>query len=252
MSQAGIINISGGGGGGSPIEDIIVQTGISPVVPTANTITFNGAVVAAGSNPVRTDGTWASTMALEVQTSKAIASTDATKIGLAAFNSANFTVDANGFVSSSGTTATSYVEDSGTAIPSGNVLNIVGGTGISTSGSGNTVTITAINDSFSWSEKSTSFAASVQNGYYCNAALTVTLPATAGLVLGNTIIIYVDTASTIVIQANTGQMIQFGDNVSTSAGTLTNSLKGDTVELNFKHSDTTWHTIDSVGSWNSA
>lgn len=39
--------------------------------------------------------------------------------------------------------ATSYVEDSGSAIPSGNILNILGGSGIATSGSGNTVTITA-------------------------------------------------------------------------------------------------------------
>jgi hypothetical protein len=97
MSQAGSLN--NGGGGGSTIENINVQTGISPVVTSNNTITFNGAVVAAGTNPVRTDGTALSTMALEVQTSQAIASTDATKIGLSAFNSADFTVDANGFVS---------------------------------------------------------------------------------------------------------------------------------------------------------
>lgn len=42
--------------------------------------------------------------------------------------------------STAGTVATSYVTDSGTAIPSGGVLNVVGGTGINTSGSGNTIT----------------------------------------------------------------------------------------------------------------
>lgn len=97
MSQAGIISESGGGGGG--VSEFVVQTGTSPVVPVAGAITFNGAVVAAGTNPVRTDGTGVGTMALEVQTTQAIASTDATKIGLAAFNSADFTVDSNGFVS---------------------------------------------------------------------------------------------------------------------------------------------------------
>ncbi len=100
MSQAGAL--SGNGGGTSNIQNINVQTGTSPVVTANNTITFNGAVVAAGSNPVRTDGTAPATMALEVQTAQAIASTDATKIGLASFNSADFTVDANGFVSSTG------------------------------------------------------------------------------------------------------------------------------------------------------
>lgn len=99
MSQAGIVNIAGGGGGGSPIQTITVQTGLTPVVPTANNINFNGAVVSAGTNPVRTDGTGVSTMALEVQTASAIASTDATRIGLSAFNSAEFSVDSNGFVS---------------------------------------------------------------------------------------------------------------------------------------------------------
>lgn len=45
-------------------------------------------------------------------------------------------------IPSSGTT--SYSTNSGTATPSGGVLNIDGGTGISTTGSGNTVTINAL------------------------------------------------------------------------------------------------------------
>jgi hypothetical protein len=41
------------------------------------------------------------------------------------------------------TVATSYVADSGTAIPVANVLNILGGSGVSTSGAASTVTINA-------------------------------------------------------------------------------------------------------------
>lgn len=41
------------------------------------------------------------------------------------------------------TVATSYVADSGTAIPVANVLNVFGGSGISTSGAGSTITIDA-------------------------------------------------------------------------------------------------------------
>lgn len=90
-------------GGGQAIDSIAVQTGTSPIVPTgAGLVTFNGAVVAAGTNPVRSDGTGANTYALEVQISQALAATDATKIGLSNFNSAHFSVDANGFVSSLG------------------------------------------------------------------------------------------------------------------------------------------------------
>lgn len=40
--------------------------------------------------------------------------------------------------------ATTFVEDAGSATPSANILNIVGGTGVSTSGAGNTVTINAM------------------------------------------------------------------------------------------------------------
>lgn len=91
-------------GGGVSVDSFAMQTGTSPVVPTAGgLVTFNGATVAAGTNPVRTDGTGANTMALEIQISQAIASTDATKIGLANFDSASFSVDANGFVAASGT-----------------------------------------------------------------------------------------------------------------------------------------------------
>ena len=53
------------------------------------------------------------------------------------------TIADNKLVISAGSeVATTYQEDSGTATPSSNVLIIAGGTGIATSGSGNTVTIT--------------------------------------------------------------------------------------------------------------
>lgn len=87
-------------GGTTAIDSIGVQTGTSPVVPNAaGLLTINGAVVAAGTNPVRSDGTGVNTLAIEVQISQAIASTDATKIGLCNFNSNQFSVDANGFTS---------------------------------------------------------------------------------------------------------------------------------------------------------
>lgn len=47
-------------------------------------------------------------------------------------------------ISQNGTVATSYVEDAGSAIPSGGILNIIGGTGVNTSGAGHTVTINAL------------------------------------------------------------------------------------------------------------
>jgi len=87
-------------GGSTGIDSIAVDTGTSPVLPNAaGLITFNGATVAAGTNPVRTDGTGPNTLALEVQISQALAAADATRIGLSNFNSAHFTVAATGFTS---------------------------------------------------------------------------------------------------------------------------------------------------------
>lgn len=127
-------------GGGAAIDSIAVQTGTSPIVPTVGgLVTINGAVVAAGTNPIRTNGTGANTMAVEVQISQAIAATDATKIGLANFNSAHFSVDANGFVSltGGGQAIDSFTTDvSGPVSPdgSGNVA-FTGATNIFSNGS---------------------------------------------------------------------------------------------------------------------
>jgi hypothetical protein len=144
MSQAGALS-SSGSGGLTNVQKIAVQTGTSPVVANAsNTITFNGAVVAAGTNPVRTDGTGPNTMALEVQTSQAIASTNASNIGLAAFNSAQFSVDANGFVSFTGSGATETLTgNSGGAVsPTSSNINTVGTGSITIVGNPGTSTLT--------------------------------------------------------------------------------------------------------------
>lgn len=146
--------------------------------------------------------------------------------------------------------ATSYVTDSGIAIPAANILNVIGGLGIETSGAGNTLTINVINDGFQWFEENANFNATVESGYFCNVALTVSLPATAGLALGNSIIIYIDTAAPVIIQANAGQFIQVGNDISIAGGTTTSQNLGCILELVFKVSDLTWHTIASMGNWN--
>lgn len=137
-------------GAGLAIDSIGTQTGTNPIVPTAGgLVTINGAVVAAGTNPVRSDGTGANTMAIEVQISQALAATDATKIGLCNFDSAKFTVDANGFVSTSGTgIGQTITGDSGGALsPTAGNWNILGastaaGTSpVTTSGAVSTLTV---------------------------------------------------------------------------------------------------------------
>lgn len=91
-------------GGGIAIDSLGVQAtsggGTNPVVADGTgKIDIAGAVVAAGTNPIRSVSTAANTLQIQAQISQALAATDATKIGLSNFNSAQFSVDANGFVS---------------------------------------------------------------------------------------------------------------------------------------------------------
>ncbi len=105
-------------GSGEAIDSIAVQTGTSPIVPTAaGLVTINGAVVLAGTNPVRSNGTGLNTLAIEVQISQAIIAGDATKIGLSNFDSAAFDVSAAGFVQlkGGGIATTSFNVDAHTA-----------------------------------------------------------------------------------------------------------------------------------------
>lgn len=92
--------------GSASVDLFALQSGTTPIGPDINGIvTFSGAVVAAGTTPVQTSGTGPNTMTLQIQTSQASASSLSTKMGLSSFNSSEFTVDTNGFVSLVGTGA---------------------------------------------------------------------------------------------------------------------------------------------------
>lgn len=164
-------------------------------------------------------------------------------------------------VSMSPTVPTSFLLDDGnSAVASFNVIQVHGDTGISTSlGTSNQIVLNVVTDSFKWSEKNANFMAEVQKGYFCNDALTATLPTTIGppaLVLGNTIIFYVDvnlplpgSPLPVTIQTQSDQRIEVGGVISALGGTATARVQGSMLGLVFKLSDLTWHAIESMGSW---
>lgn len=235
-------------GGSTGIDSIGMQTGTSPVVPTgAGLLTFNGSTVAAGTNPVRTNGTAANTMALEVQISQALAATDATKIGICNFDSTDFSVDANGFVELATTGAAKTITgDSGGALsPSSSNWNIFGLSGSKTSGSGSTLTV----KSPPFSQVGSSATSSLNTGEFVTAAVTRTLPASAGLADGDLFIYVCTTAGALVIQSVTAQKIRIGNQITGAAGTATSNAIGDSLTLRYNATADTFFACSVIGTW---
>jgi hypothetical protein len=91
--------------------DAFTPPGTNPVVPDgSSTITVTGGQVAAGTtaNVIQTNSLAANTYTVQVQRSQAVASSTVGDNGVSHFNSADFTVDSNGFVSLTGAGATYY------------------------------------------------------------------------------------------------------------------------------------------------
>jgi hypothetical protein len=190
----GFVSINGSGVG----ETITGNTG-GALSPTAGNWNIFGAAVAAGTTPVATSGT-GSTLTVDVQRSQAIAATNAANVGLAAFNSAQFTVDANGFVSLSGTGAGETItgQSGGALSPTAGNWNIFGngatssgtsttGTNLVTNGSGSTLTISPTEAQFMTNRTvvSTTPYAVLATDYYLavttsSTAMTIDLPAAPG------------------------------------------------------------------------
>ncbi len=104
VSATGFVQLNNGGIAATSF-DVQANTapGTDPVVPTAaGSIVVNGAAVANHSVVLETRSRAANAYNVEVQYATSAAATDATKSGVAHFNSTQFSVDANGFVALAG------------------------------------------------------------------------------------------------------------------------------------------------------
>lgn len=292
MSQAGIVNVAGGGGGGSPVQTLTGNAG-GAIPPTANNINTlgSGSITIAG-NP----GTSTLTTQLTGLTNHAVlvgAGTDTiTKVGptaiigqvlqsagLAAdpafstatypltttinqilYSSAANTViglaTANNGVLTTGTTGIPVITPlalngqliigSSTGAPA--AATLTSGAGISITNAANSITIAAIGAGFTWQDQGVSLnPALAENGYFVTAAITITLPAAP--TIGTTISFIVDTTSALTIKATGTQTIRLGNVVSAAAGTAVSTRQGDSIELVYRSTDTSWIALCSNGSW---
>jgi hypothetical protein len=242
-------------GAGEAIDSIGVDAtsgaGTNPVLPTAaGLVTVNGALVASGTNPIRSVSTAVNVYQIQVQTSQALAGTDATKVGLANFDSSSFAVDANGFVTTSATgVGKTITGDSGGALsPSSSNWNILGRSGSKTVGSGATLTI----KSPPYADQGGSTTVTLNSGSFATAAITLTLPASAGLLDGDLFEFVCTTASALAIQAVGAQKIRVGSAISSAAGTMTSNAIGDAMVLRFRATDGFFYATSVIGTWTPA
>ena len=143
----GFVQLNGGGIAITSVNvDAATAPGTDPVAPSAaGQISITGAQVAAGvvgTNVIRTNSLAVNSFTLEIQRSQAVGSSTVADNGVRHFDSARFTVDANGFVSTSGTgVLLTLTGNSGAAIsPTAGNINTVGAGSITAVGSGSTIT----------------------------------------------------------------------------------------------------------------
>lgn len=151
---------------------------------------------------------------------------------------------------SGGGGATTFVEDTGSAVPAAGILNVLGGAGIATSGSGNTVTITATGGAFKWNNvTATSAQMAPENGYAANNAglVTLTLPMPGGTQFGNTIAVMGVGAGGWKIAQGAGQQIIIGSGSTTvgAGGYIQATTTTDAIELKCGPDDLTWRCVQA-------
>lgn len=278
---------------GLPATKFAVQAstapGTNPVVPTAaGVVTVNGTIVAAHAIPIRTDSLAANTFNVEVQRAAATAATDATSQGMASFNSANFTVDANGFVTpiaGAGTidiTPSIGVHVTNSAYLFGASLVVASGNPIQTNGvAANQVNIQvqaasaqaasaganaglASFNSADFTVDANGFVSSISGaapwldsaggalvnhtGYFATAAAVYTLP--AGLANGDEIDIADFVGGGVVLTAQGGDLIRIGNISSSVNGTATTTQLGDSGRFVYRLAPKVWVSIGGVeGNW---
>jgi len=149
-----------------------------------------------------------------------------------------------------GGVATLTGDTGGPVSPTAGNINVVGGSGIATSGSGDTLTISSTMLG-TWTEVTgTSANMAVDNGYIANnvGLVTLTLPAVAAV--GDGVRVAGKGSGLWSIAQNAGQTIFFGAASTTTGvlGSLDAIAQYDCVELLCITANNDWVVISSVGN----
>ncbi len=147
---------------------------------------------------------------------------------------------------------TLFIEDSGSAIPIANTLNILGGAGITTSGSGSTVIITSTAGSFSWhivTSADNPVNMTAETGYIVKGVSAVNFVLSPASAIGDSFII-IGTANLWTISQNAGQSITIGKTTSTAGifGSVSATMISDGLELVCITANQEFYSITTQGN----
>lgn len=148
-----------------------------------------------------------------------------------------------------GAVATTYTCDTGSATPATNNLNVLGGVNCTTTGSGSTVTVDVQGIGTTWIEVTgTSVSAAINTGYILNNAglVTVNLPGT--FAVGDEIRLAGKGAGLWVADNPAGDVIHFGNQDTSSGGTVTATNRYDCLHILGTVANAEWTVLTSVGN----
>jgi len=123
------------------------------------------------------------------------------------------------------------------------------GTNITAIGTASTITFTASNV-LNWYSINSNTNLAINSGYFCIGGSNLQLYLPGSSILGDTIEITLDGASSFTIVQAAGQQIRYGNEITTLGigGTLSSTAQGDAITLKCTATNTKWSVISSIGN----